>query len=377
MGKYNTILEYQDAIAVLRDKNLSMLDEAEKMVRSLDEAQLSEFNSTKDEILELENEMKEFEREIQNTNYTKISIDTNMEKKEFSLIRALSDAYNKGEKEVKIDRAFTTAAEGEDVVSVDLVNEVIMPLREEYLFGQVNAKVRTGLAGNPQMPVYTGGTLTNPSDGHVAETGAAAEYTGAFTNITLTPHRISAYTTISKQFLIQAVSSAQDAIIEDLSRQIWDQIELRLLSDSAASEVAPKGLLNGLTAVEVADYKDLVNVEADLRERKYKKVEFVLSPRAEAWGKSTIKGTNNTSMILSDSKMDGIKTTVTSNVEPNQFLLADFSNLIIGFWENPTIAFYDDFQLAQNGLVGIVINAFYDAKMVRNDALVLGEVASA
>ena len=376
--RFSTILEYQDKISVLTERNLNIIDEAKVQVRSLSEDETSEFTANKDEIMALRAEMADFERSMKdlekNNNIKKISIDRNMEKKEFSFIRALSDAYNKGEKEVNISRAFKVTGvdgEGEDVVPVDLMNEVIMPLREEYVFGKAGAKIKTGLTGNIQLPVYTG----NQGADHVEETGKAPEYKGSFTNITLTPKRISAYTTISKQFLIQAIPAAQDAIVEDLSRQIWDKIEANLFSSTAATETKPAGLLNGLSSETVETYKDLCDFEADLREKKYKNVKYIVSPRAEAAFKSTIKGTNGTGMIMTDGKVDGIETFVTSEVAPKQFLLGDFSNLVIGFWQNPTISFYDDFQLAQDGLVGIVVSGYYDAKLARPDAVALGEVA--
>ena len=376
--KYNTLLEYQDAISVLTERNLAIIDEAKTLVRSLNDDENEEFSRNKEEILTLKAEMSEIQRQLESENtiknLKKISIDNNMENKDFSLIRSLSEAYKSGQREnitLKRDWQVTGASgEGEDVVSVDLLNEVIMPLREEYLFGQLPCRVMSGLKGNPQIPVYSRGNKA----AHVAETGSATKATGAFSNITLAPHRISAYTTISKLFLIQATPAAQEAIVRDLSLQIWDTIEETLLSDDAATEVAPAGLLYNKTAEEIWTYKDLVEMEADLREKKYKDVEFVLSPRAEAWAKSTIKGTNNTSMIMDGGKVDGINTIVTSAVEPNQFLLADFSNVLIGFWGDMTFSFYEDFQLAQDGLVGIVINGFWDGKLARPDALVLAEV---
>ena len=114
-------------------------------------------------------------------------------------------------------------------------------------------------------------------------------------------------------------------------------------------------------------------MEADLREKKYRNVSFAISPRAEAAFKSTIMGTANVGMIMQNGKVDGLDTVVTSNIEPNQFLLADWSNIQFGFWENPTISFFEDFQLAQNGQVGIILSGFYDVKLLRSDAIALGE----
>lgn len=377
--KYNTMLEYTDAISVLTERNLAILDEAKIQVRSLNDDENAEFTANRENIIALKAEKDELERHLNDENTKKqlknISIDRKMDKKEV-IIRSLSEAFNSGKRDkIVIDRAHTVAAEGEDIVPIDLVNDMIMPLREEYLFGQLPVRVRTNLSGDYQIPVFNAGTLSK--DGHVGETGMAAEYTSSFNSVTLTPHRYSLWTSISKQMLIQAIPSAIDAITEDLSRQFWERIEAVLLSDAAATENKPAGLLKDLEAVEVENYKDLCNMEADLREKKYRNISFAVSPRAEAHFKSTIMGTANVGMIMQNGKVDGLDTVVTSNIEQNQFLLGDWSNVQFGFWENPTVTFFEDFQLAQNGQIGIILSGLYDVKLLRNDAIALGEVVEA
>ena len=56
--KFETILEYTDQIAVLTERNLKMIDDAKVEVRSLDEAQLAEFDATKEEIVALQKESR-------------------------------------------------------------------------------------------------------------------------------------------------------------------------------------------------------------------------------------------------------------------------------------------------------------------------------
>lgn len=382
--KYNTILEYQDAISVLTERNLGIIDNAKVEVRSLNDAENTEFTSNKDEILSLKAEMEELTRKLESeetlNNLKKISIDNKMSKtNDFSLIRSLSDAYNSGKREkIVINRANVItgeSGEGEDIVPVDLISEIIMPLKEEYLFGKLPVRVKEGLNGNYQIPVFGGGSLSK--DAHVGETGMAAEYTANFDSITMTPHRFSVWTTLSKQWLIQAIPQATDSLVEDLGRQFWEKIEALLLSDATATENRPAGLLKGLTSTEVSDYAELCDFEAELREKKYRNAEFVVAPKAEAAFKSTIMGTNNTGMIMQNGKVDGIDTVVTSSLTGKDFIFGDFSQVQFAFWENPEITFFDDFQLAQNGQVGVILSGFYDVKLLRSDALALGEVVTA
>ena len=79
-------------------------------------------------------------------------------------------------------------------------------------------------------------------------------------------------------------------------------------------------------------------------------------------------------MIEENGNVDGISTIVTSSIDPNQILLADWSNLIIGFWGDMTFQFYEGYSLAKDNLVGIVINGYWDAKLARPEALAVAKV---
>ena len=368
--KFDTILEYKDKIAELRDRNLAILDECDKIVRSLDESENAEFEANLKAIDELSAEMVEFERKMSDektiNNLTKISIDKNMENNQFSLYRAISEAYKNREKVVDLKRAYTVASEGEDVVPTDIW-EVMRPLMEDRVLGAAGAQIRTGLHDNVQIPIFNEGSAMWKGEIEEAEDGS-----GSFTQVNLSPKRITCYVPISKQFLIQAVPSAETVIREDIANQMWAQIENLLLSDEAATANSPAGLLNGLTATEIADYKALTELEADLREAKYKNVKAILSPRAEANFKSMIKGTNGTGMVLTDNRLDGLDTYVTSALDSKLFLLGDFSQLVIGFWGNTEIQFIEDSYYAKRGQVCIVLNGYADAKLARADAVVLG-----
>ena len=49
-------------------------------------------------------------------------------------------------------------------------------------------------------------------------------------------------------------------------------------------------------------------------------MQYVLSPAAKAYFRSTIKGTNNTGMIYEAGEMDGIPSKVTTNVAKYDYI---------------------------------------------------------
>ena len=94
---------------------------------------------------------------------------------------------------------------------------------------------------------------------------------------------------------------------------------------------------------------------------------------AKATFRSMIKGTNNTGMVLENGQIDGTPMLNTSNVSTKKFVYGDFNYLAIGSWGDVEITI-DQYTQAVNGCVRLVINAFFDAKVLRPEAFKFGNV---
>ena len=73
-------------------------------------------------------------------------------------------------------------------------------------------------------------------------------------------------------------------------------------------------------------------------------------------------------------QIDGTDVFNTSHVEGKKVAYGDFSNLVIGQWGAIDLT-VDPFSQATNGKVRLVVNAFFDAKIVRDGAIAVAEVA--
>jgi len=372
---YNTVLEYTDRIAELTERNLAIIDDAKMQFRSLGDDENAEFTANKEQIIALKAEKEELERKLNDENTIKtlknISIDTKMEKNEFSLGRAICEAYNNHEQYVTLSRAMTVADEGSDTVPVDFW-ECLRPLMEEKVFNKIGARIETNLHDNVQIPVFNSSYAT-----WVAETGDATEANPSFSNVTLSPKRFSCFIPVSKQWLIQATPSSQAALMADIADYAAAIIENQVWSDKAASETQPAGLTYGLAYTTVADYNDLVTLEADLRQAKFDNMSVVMSPHAEADLKSMIRGTNATGMVLENGKVDGLDSHVTSILPTRQFVLIDGRQLVMGFWGNTEVQLIEDSYYAKKGQVCIVVNGYADFKLARPNAIKLGKTSVA
>jgi hypothetical protein len=94
---------------------------------------------------------------------------------------------------------------------------------------------------------------------------------------------------------------------------------------------------------------------------------------AKATFRSMIKGTNATGMVMEANQIDGTPMLNTSNVKTKEFVYGDFNYLAVASWGDIEIT-VDQYTQAVNGCIRLVINAFFDAKVLRPEAFVFGTV---
>lgn len=348
---------------------------------------------TKDESLE-EDETKETDNRNLNTNNNKNTI---MEK-QFSLIKAIrSVANNKaldelsqavveaGAAEMRKSginyvgqiqlpsaevRGVTVTTEGEDVVATDVL-DVVRPLTAKNVMVQAGAKFVGGLVGDLQYPVMSAVNTT-----WEGETASASDGSPTFTSVKLTPHRLTTVVPISKQFILQDSAGAEAAIREEIINAINTKLEATILGSAAGTATQPAGLFADSSQVEdVASYADVCELEAEVETNNvYGNMKYILSPKAKSALRSMIKGTNGTGMVFEAGEVDGTDALVTSNVPTGKFVYGDFSNYIIASWGNIDLT-VDNITLAADGQIRLVVNAYFDAKPLRQNAFALGSLS--
>ena len=365
-------LEIADRKSQLIKRNLDLLNLAKQEVRDLTEEEDTEFKANEEEIQKLDEEQKELDAELEKEETEEKSnkniIDNNnMEKKNYCIVDEIRKSMSTHEP-IVLRSTMTVAAEGEDVVATDIW-DVWAPLRANNVLVDAGMKVRSGLVGDVQIPLYSKGNVK-----WKGEVAAAEEGNGSFTNVTLSPKRITGKFPISLQFLAQTTPDVEAVIREDIALAVWEKIESTILGYTAGSATQPAGLAYNLEATTISDYSYLTSMEADLEELNYKNSSFVLSPKAKAAFKSMIKGTNATGMVFENGEVDGYKTGSTSNVESSYFYYGDFSQLVCGLWDEVRIDVVADSATLSEGQIMVIVNAFADAKLGRSDAIKLGKV---
>ena len=263
---------------------------------------------------------------------------------------------------------YTVEADGAHVVVTDYLN-ILEPLKAKNVLVAAGANYLTGLVGNIQIPsmtaenVYWEGEITDAKNG-----------AGAFDHINMAPRRLSAYIDISKQFLVQDSLGAENLIRKQLVEAINDKLEATILSDAAASGTVPAGIFNGITPADITDYASVCDFEAKLDENNFVgDFKYVINPKAKAYLRSEIKGTNATGMIMENDAIDGTATETTTHMATDTVAYGAWDNLYIGQWGGIDLT-VDNYTQATKGCVRLVINAFFDYKVVRDGAIVLGKI---
>lgn len=417
-------LQIKDKRAQLHNSANEIINRAKSEVRDLTDEETQTLNDYKEQIKELDEELKALQNRLANLrfdidedeeneenetpsndedteNNEEENKERSMKKEKFSLVRAIRSIANnqqldsltqaviaKGSEEARkagiatqgqivlpeSRAAVTVATEGVDVVATDLF-DILTPLRSKNVLIQAGAKFMGGLVGDVQFPVMTANNVT-----WKGEVASAADGAGTFTNVKLSPKRLTAYVDISKQMLVQDSLDVENVIRQDIINAINTKLEETILGNGDGKEggsaiVAPVGMRNGVTAATVADFADLCDLESDVEDANVLgECVYVMSNKAKAALRGMIKGTNGTGMVYENGSVDGTKAFNTSHLgSANTVIYGDFSNLAIGSWGGIDITI-DNFTQATAGKVRIVVNAFFDAKKLRADAFAVGTI---
>lgn len=400
-------LEITDKKETLKLRCKEIINTCKMEIREMTDDEEKEFNDNKEEIKSLNEQLEELqaklakyeedpiEEEIENnTNSNKRTKTINSMNTEFRLIKAINDIANnrsldnvasavisKGTEEMRksglsyggqiqlpteeLRATITVESEGEDVVATELYN-IIEPLRAKNVLVQAGAKFLTNLVGDVQVPIMGASNVT-----WEGETADAKDGASMFSNVKLQPKRLTAYIDISKQFLAQDSLSAEALIRQDLINAINSKLEATILgAESGANQ--PTGLFNGITATSVSDFAGVCDLEAAIEDANViGECKYVMSNKAKAGFRNMAKSAKSTQLVMEGGMIDGTPVLNTSNVEGKNFIYGDFSNLAIGQWGGIDLT-VDPYTKAAQGQVRLVVNAYFDAKVLRPEAFSFG-----
>jgi len=249
------------------------------------------------------------------------------------------------------DLTVGTASAGGNLVGTDhMGDQFVDALRSRLVFNELGARFMTGLKGDVAIPKLA----TGVSAGFVAENGATSEVNATFSQITMSPKSLGAFTDISRLLMIQSDPSVEQIIRDDLLNAIAQKIEDVAIEGGGSNE--PTGIIGtaGIGSVAIGTnggaltwdtITDLVKeVEIDNAAINGNSLAYLTNPKVKSHMASTPKVASTDSVMLMDAPWNsvyGYDVAVTNNVPSDltkgtlstasALVYGDFSQLLFGF----------------------------------------------
>ncbi len=265
------------------------------------------------------------------------------------------------------------SGEGSDFVPTEHKG-FIEALQPRLLVEELGATIINGVSGNLDMPrISAAGTA-----GWGASEAAATPNSGLTTDtLSLSPKRVGAFTTYTKQLLTQGSPSVDRIIADDLGRAIRNAVDAAAFNGGGASGV-PQGIFgttgvndqaatNGTTLTNAKLLKMITDVAS--QDGLTGGEVFVVSPAAYQKLTSLVQVSNVSALMVNDF-INGYKVYMSSHLNQNvtkgttttgtsQLMFGNFSNLLISRWSGVDLLI-DPYTLGGNSEVKVIANQWMD-----------------
>ena len=380
------VLELKEKSLELRKQLAELIAKGEAEQRELNEEETNTMAELRKSIDEINAQIEEIEKENRTIQKNTI-ITENKEIRTMSLLKminAVVEGRNFTEDEAKSiaearaefaksgispkgqivyrSIAATVEGSGKENVPEDKWN-LEVAVRNNLVATKMGADFVSGLVGDCSIPKYAGSNVT-----WKGETATADDGQGAFSEITLTPKRLTATLDVSKQFLLQDSNDAEALLIRDLGAAIAEKLDKTIFGAEAGDNTKPAGLFNGVVGAKALTditYDDVLSLEEAVELANGSNYMFVVNPKV----KFALKGTqmaNGLQMVFDGSEIDGYTTISSNSVADKGIICMDPHELVIGNWGSAFEITVDPYTKAADGQVRLVVNAYYDAKLRGN-----------
>lgn len=405
-----TKLEINDAKTLALDANDAIFEAVEVEKRSMTNDEINTVERNLQRIKELDLKLESENRKDGSkgaVSVQKRSVMTSEPKEHFSLIKVINNRINNmpldgvardmsllaeqqfrnagistvGDihipMEIRADILAGTATQGQEIVSEDK-KAILPPLLPKLVFSQAGVTFLTGLKGNVSVPSYSGTTVAWKGEVASADDGA-----GVFSEVTLSPKRLTAMIDVSKLFLAQDTVGAERLLLDNIATAVALKLESTILGSVAITATQPDGMGADITygtpkAAIIPTYAKMLAMETSVNTTNA--LQGNLAYITNGAGRGILKGIQTVSgvsskFLLEDGMMNGYPVLVSNSVtasagagaSANLIVFGNWADLVIGQWGGYDIT-VDPYTVAPEGQVRIVINAYFDAKGLRGTA---------
>lgn len=329
----------------------------------------TEIDTITKEIEENEAENRKLQQEQKNNKENKTN--NKMEIRLFDVIKGVAEGNVTDEMRSMVNGNKITYRANEIVAGVDAQGgynvpeekkDLFMAIRNASVLNKIGATWFSNAVGDISIPKYAGSTC-----GWKGEIDAADNGAGAFSEVVLTPKRLTAYLDISKTFLAQDANSAEALLINDLAKAVSEKLDQTIFGAQSGTTTRPAGLFDVITAVTgtsltSVDYDDILGLESAVEEKNGTDFIFIANPKVKYALKGVDMAEGYGHMVYAGGEIDGYKTVVSNSVNNKSILCMDPKDLAVATWDGIDIT-VDTVSRAINNEVRIVVNFLVDAKL--------------
>ena len=373
-----TEIEVREDILNLRNELETIINAGETEQRELNEGETNRMAEIRKQIATLDTELeaiqKENEKIAENRNNNKNKENNKMKEiRLFDLIKGVVEnnvtdeqrAYVNGN-QINMRAAIQATVEdhGEENVPEDK-KRLDVAIRNASVLDRLGVTWFGNAVGNIRLPKYSGSNVYWAD----SENADAADGAGTFSEVELSPKRLTAYITISRQFLAQSPEDAEGILINDLAAAIAEKLDETVFGAESGSTANPEGLfyedkeylITGSTLASIS-FEDVLGLEEAVEEKNGTNFVFVTDPKV----KYALRGTQMASglqFVWENGEIDGRKAVVSNSVADGGLICFDPRDLACASWDNDMVITVDPYTLAGKNQIKITVNYMFDSKL--------------
>lgn len=260
--------------------------------------------------------------------------------------------------------AATVATAGKENVPEDKMR-LEVAIRNASVLNKIGATWFGNAVGNIRIPKYDGSNVYWAD----SENAEAQDGKQKFSEVSLSPKRLTAYITISRQFLAQSPEDAEAILISDLAAAVAEKLDKTVFGTAAGTDAQPAGLfvdgaphlVTGKT-IDSITFNDVLELEEKVEEKNATDFIFVADPKV----KYALRGTQMASglqFVWDNGEIDGRKAVVSNSVAQGGLLCFDPKALAVATWDNGMFITVDPYTLAGKNQIKVTVNYLVDATL--------------
>lgn len=368
-----TVIEMREKVLGLQDELQNIINAGETEKRELNEQENGRLAEIRTEIDNLNTEITKAEeenRKIQENNQNKTN-KTMKEVRLYNLIKKVALGENLNDEERQFVSGSKINYRADIVAGVDAQGGFNVPedkkdlyvaIRNASVLNKLDAVVFSNAVGDISIPKYSGSQVS-----WAGEVADAADGAGEFSEVKLTPKRLTAYLNVSKTFLAQDSNDAESILIRDLAEAISEKFDKTIFGAQSGTTERPEGLFynSGYTTtgetLSAITYNDVLDLELGVEEKNGTNFVFVANPKTK-YALKNVQMASGLDMVYSKGEIDGYKAIVSNSVVSKGIMALEPRDLCAAFWSGIDIT-VDPYTRAAQNEVRLVVNFLCDAKL--------------